>query len=78
MTRFFVHIYDILSKHRQFTFILLSVFVAIMAFLASGLKYEEDISRFLPTQEKDSSSISLILNASNKIYKHLSADYAPK
>lgn len=57
MTRFFVHIYDILSKHRQFTFILLSVFVAIMAFLASGLKYEEDISRFLPTQEKDSSSI---------------------
>jgi 1-acyl-sn-glycerol-3-phosphate acyltransferase len=28
-----------------------------MGFLASGLKYEEDISRFLPAQKKDSSSI---------------------
>ena len=73
MTRFFVHIYDMLSKHKQFTFIMLFVFVGIMTFLASGLKYEEDISRFLPVQEQDSASVYQQMMRQSQIAVILSA-----
>ena len=74
MTRFFVHIYDILCKHKQLTYVMLFVFVGIMAFLASGLKYEEDISRFLPMEKQDSSSIYQQMMRQSQIAVILSAE----
>ena len=48
MTEFFLRIYDFLEKRRGLTVALALTLTAVFAFLASRVRYEEDISKFLP------------------------------
>lgn len=48
MTRFFTHIYDILSKRRWLPISLVLLLIALSLFFSSRMKYEEDIAAFLP------------------------------
>ena len=48
MTGFFLRIYDFLEKRRGLTIALALTLTAVFAFLASRVRYEEDISKFLP------------------------------
>ena len=48
MTGFFLQIYDFLEKRRGLTIALALTLTAVFAFLASRVRYEEDISKFLP------------------------------
>lgn len=49
MTGFFLRIYDFLEKRRGLTITIALVLTAVFAFLASRVRYEEDIARFLPS-----------------------------
>ena len=48
MTGFFLRIYDFLERRRGLTIALALTLTAVFAFLASRVRYEEDISKFLP------------------------------
>ncbi|MDR1098583.1 MAG: 1-acyl-sn-glycerol-3-phosphate acyltransferase [Tannerella sp.] len=48
MTRFFLSAYDYFSPRRRLFFTLLLLLAVLLAFAASGIGFEEDISRFLP------------------------------
>ena len=48
MTNFFLRIYDFLAKRRWLAVSLAVVLTALFAFLASRVRYEEDIAKFLP------------------------------
>ena len=48
MTGFFLRIYDFLEKRRGLTIALALTLTVVFAFLASRVRYEEDISKFLP------------------------------
>lgn len=48
MTGIFLRIYDFLEKRRGLTIALALTLTAVFAFLASRVRYEEDISKFLP------------------------------
>ena len=49
MTGFFLRIYDFLEKRRGLTLAMALVLTVVFAFLASRVRYEEDIARFLPS-----------------------------
>jgi len=49
MTGFFLRIYDFLEKRRGLTIAIALVLTVVFAFLASRVRYEEDIARFLPS-----------------------------
>lgn len=49
MTEFFLRIYDFLEKRRGLTITIALVLTVVFAFLASRVRYEEDIARFLPS-----------------------------
>ncbi len=49
MNKFFLSIYDYLSKHKPLSIALLLVVVALCVFSALRLDYKEDIADFLPT-----------------------------
>ena len=49
MNKFFLSIYDYLSKHKSLSIALLLVVVALCVFSALRLDYKEDIADFLPT-----------------------------
>ena len=49
MNKFFLSIYDYLSKHKAFSIALLLVFTALCVFSALRLDYKENIADFLPT-----------------------------
>ena len=53
MTNFFLHIYDFLEKRRWLTVTLAVVLTALFAFLATRVRYEEDIAKFLPNSEEN-------------------------
>lgn len=65
MTDFFLKIYDFLSGRKWLAALLSVLLAAICLFLASRLHYEEDISRFLPSDE-ESSKYSEAYNALGK------------
>lgn len=48
MTSFFVHIYDFFRRHKGWLYSSLVVWVALMAFLASRITFQENISSFFP------------------------------
>ena len=48
MTNFFLKIYDFLAARRWLTITLTLALAALFAFLASQVRYEEDIAKFLP------------------------------
>ena len=52
MTGFFLRIYDFLEKRRGLTVALALTLTAVFAFLASRVRYEEDISKFLPRDDE--------------------------
>ena len=52
MTGFFLRIYDFLEKHRGLSIVIALALTAVFAFLASRVRYEEDIAKFLPRDEK--------------------------
>ncbi|MBR4913050.1 MAG: 1-acyl-sn-glycerol-3-phosphate acyltransferase [Bacteroidales bacterium] len=52
MTGIFLRIYDFLEKRRGLTIALALTLTAVFAFLASRVRYEEDISKFLPRDGK--------------------------
>ena len=52
MTGFFLRIYDFLVKRRGLTIALALVLTAFFAFLASRVRYEEDIAKFLPRDDE--------------------------
>ncbi len=49
MTGFFLRIYDFLEKRRGLTIVIALILTVVFAFLASRVRYEEDIARFLPS-----------------------------
>ena len=49
MNKFFLNIYDYLSKHKALSIALLLVVTALCVFSALRLDYKEDIADFLPT-----------------------------
>ncbi len=49
MNKFFLNIYDYLSKHKAFSIALLLVVTALCVFSALRLEYKENIADFLPT-----------------------------
>ena len=53
MTQFFLRIYDFLEKRRWLTVLLVVSLVGLFAFLASRVRYEEDIAKFLPRDEEN-------------------------
>lgn len=65
MTDFFLRIYDFLAGRKWLAALLSVLLAAICLFLASRLHYEEDISRFLPSDE-ESSKYSEAYNALGK------------
>ena len=78
MTKFFLKIYDFLAKRRWFTVTLAVALTALFAFLATRVRYEEDIAKFLPNggenkksqevyqQFAEQSRIAVIFSASGK------------
>ena len=52
MTGFFLRIYDFLEKRRGLTIALALILTAVFAFLASRVRYEEDIAKFLPRDDE--------------------------
>ena len=52
MTKFFLRIYDFLEQRRWLTIGLAVVLTGLFAFLASRVRYEEDIARFLPSGDE--------------------------
>ena len=65
MTDFFLRIYDFLAGRKWLAVLLSVLLAAVCLFLASRLHYEEDISRFLPSDE-ESSKYSEAYNALGK------------
>ncbi len=65
MTDFFLRIYDFLAGRKWLAALLSVLLAALCLFLASRLHYEEDISRFLPSDE-ESSKYSKAYNALGK------------
>lgn len=53
MTNFFLHVYDFLAKRRWLTVSLVIALTALFAFLATRVRYEEDIAKFLPNGEEN-------------------------
>lgn len=52
MYRYFLYIYDYLASHRWWATVLLLLLLALMGVLSFQVKYEEDISKFLPQDPK--------------------------
>ncbi len=52
MYRYFLYIYDFLASHRRWATVLLLLLLALMGVLSFQVKYEEDISKFLPQDPK--------------------------
>ena len=52
MTNFFLRIYDFLERRRWLTIGLAVVLTGLFVFLASRVRYEEDIARFLPSGDE--------------------------
>lgn len=52
MTNFFLRIYDFLERRRWLTIGLAVVLTGLFVFLASWVRYEEDIARFLPSGDE--------------------------
>lgn len=65
MTDFFLRVYDFLAGRKWLAALLSVLLAAVCLFLASRLHYEEDISRFLPSDE-ESSKYSEAYNALGK------------
>jgi len=52
VTDFFLKIYDFLQGRKWLAALVAAILAAVCLFMASGLHYEEDISRFLPGDEE--------------------------
>ena len=52
MTGFFLRIYDFLEKRRGLTIVMALALIAVFAFFASRVRYEEDIAKFLPREDE--------------------------
>lgn len=53
MTKLFLRIYDFLAERRWLTIVLAVLLTALLAFLASRVRYEEDIAKFLPSGDEN-------------------------
>ena len=52
MTKFFLRIYDFLEKHRGLGIAIVLALTLLFVFLTCRIRYEEDIAKFLPRDEK--------------------------
>lgn len=59
MRSIFLKIYDFLEKHKAFGIVFLLLLFVLFAFFATRIKYEEDISKFLPNSKNDKYSSAL-------------------
>ncbi|HIZ87740.1 MAG TPA: 1-acyl-sn-glycerol-3-phosphate acyltransferase [Candidatus Coprenecus pullistercoris] len=64
MNRLFLYIYDRLSGHRTLAWLILAVTVGLLCLSAAGMRYEEDISDFLPSDPQS--------DRYSSVYKELS------
>jgi 1-acyl-sn-glycerol-3-phosphate acyltransferase len=65
MTRFFLSVYDWFSRRRGLLFALLAMFVAVLAVLASRIRFKEDIAHFLPVNGENERMV--------RAYRHVAA-----
>ena len=62
MADFFISIYNLTNKHKYLSIILLLVYLAFGLYMASRIKFSEDITKALPDDE--------LVNQSNFVFKH--------
>ena len=69
MTRFFLALYDFLSKRKGLTLTVLAAVVAVCAWSACRLHYEEDISEFLPIDDRNTEEVEFFsqLNEQSRV-----------
>lgn len=67
--KWLLNIYDYLSQHRRFLWVMMAAVVVCIAYLAATLRYKEDIADFLPVDEeyKESMAIYQQLSEANRI-----------
>ncbi len=53
MAKFFLHIYDWLTAHRRTAVVALLLLCSLLVWRLGSLKYEEDIAKFLPLDERN-------------------------
>ena len=53
----FVHLYDLISRHRGIALLCFSLATLVMAYFVAQLAYKEDITTFFPEQEHDAAMI---------------------
>lgn len=66
MTKFFLKIYDFLSKKKAFSIVLLLIITALCVFSALKLDYKENIADFLPTDPEKEKYASVYDDLSNQ------------
>ena len=66
MTKFFLKIYDFLSKKKTFSVIILLIITALCIFSALKLNYKENIADFLPTDPEKEKYTSVYDDLSNQ------------
>ena len=66
MTKFFLKIYDFLSKKKAFSAIILLIIIALCIFSALRLDYKENIADFLPTDPEKEKYTSVYDDLSNQ------------
>jgi 1-acyl-sn-glycerol-3-phosphate acyltransferase len=76
MDKFFLRLYDKLSKHRPMVLISAIILFVVLGVLAMHINLEEDISNFLPDNEKTAQLAPIYkhLSMSNQIYVSLSTN----
>ena len=69
MVRLFLALYDFLSKRKALTLIVLAAVVAVCVWSACRLHYEEDISKFLPIDSRNSEEVEFFsqLNEQSRV-----------
>ena len=69
MTRFFLALYDFLSRRKGLTLTVLAAVVAVCVWSACRLHYEEDISEFLPIDERNTEEVEFFsqLNEQSRV-----------
>lgn len=76
MGKFFIHIYNYFERHKGLMYTTLIIWVAVMAFFASKIRFEENITRIFPNTENSENIIKVFdnLRVKDKIVVMFSAD----
>ena len=66
MTKFFLKLYDFLSKRKAFSAVILLIIIVLCVFSALRLDYKENIADFLPTDPEKERYTSVYDDLSNQ------------